>query len=70
MARVAQHLAELTTDRGIALLIVDHANKSSLSDDPRARLRGSTDSSMRWMSRFVERAVGTTTLNVTPVRVL
>lgn len=69
MANIAQHFAELTTDRGIALLIVDHANKASLSDDPRARLRGSTDKlNALDAALYVERAVGSTTLNVTPVK--
>lgn len=69
MANVAQHLAELTTDRGIALLIVDHANKISASDDPRSRLRGSTDKlNALDAALFVERRVGETTLNVTPVK--
>jgi hypothetical protein len=69
MANIAQHFAELTTDRGVALLIVDHANKATLSDDPRARLRGSTDKlNALDAALYVERAVGSTTLNVTPVK--
>jgi putative DNA primase/helicase len=69
MASVAQRLAELTTDCGIALLIIDHANKISTSDDPRARLRGSTDKLNALDSAlFVERRVGEQTLNVTPVK--
>jgi hypothetical protein len=69
MANIAQHFAELTTDRGIALLIVDHANKATLSDDPRSRLRGSTDKlNALDAALYVERAVGQTTLNVTPVK--
>jgi AAA domain len=69
MANVAQHFAELTTDQGIALLIVDHANKVTTSDDPRARLRGSTDKiNALDGALFIERRVGEQTLNVTPVK--
>ena len=43
MAMVMRKLASLTTDLGIALLLIDHTTKSEGSEAPGNRMRGSSD---------------------------